>query len=197
VSGGQEDLLKRITHGLDEAGISYMLAGSIGSSLHGHPRATRDIDVVIDPSEEELYGFVESLGDEYYVSVMAARDAFSRKSAFNIVDNVTGWKVDVVIRKDRAFSREEFGRRRKASVMGQEVYVASAEDVILSKLEWAKGSESEQQYRDALGIVEVQCKTLDLAYLHKWAEELGVGESLEALLRQSNRAGGAGKGGEV
>jgi hypothetical protein len=131
----QADLLKRVTAALEAVGIAYMVTGSIGSSLHGHPRATNDIDIVISPSEEQLDSFVESFGEDFYISTQAAKEAFNHKSMFNIIDNATGWKVDLVVRKERAFSREEFQRKRKVGVMGLDVFVASPEDVILSKLE--------------------------------------------------------------
>ena len=191
----QEDLLERISAALDGAGIAYMVAGSIGSSFHGHPRATNDLDIVVAPSEEQLENFVKSLDEDYYVSADAVKDAFNQKSMFNIVDNVTGWKVDLVVRGDRAFSREEFQRRRKARVMGLDVFVASAEDVILSKLEWAQSSGSAQQVQDALGVVEVQGDDLDLDYLKKWAQKLSIEGSLESLLKTGGNNGALGKGG--
>jgi len=191
----QEDLLKRVTAALDGVGIAYMVAGSIGSSFHGHPRATNDLDIVISAGEEQLDGFVESLGEDYYISARAAKDAFNHKSMFNIIDNATGWKVDLVVRKERAFSIEEFQRRRKVRVMGSDVFIASPEDVILSKLEWAKSSGSDQQVQDALGVIEVQGDDLDLDYLEKWARTLSVGDSLENLLKTGRKNGKTGKGG--
>ena len=188
---GQEDLLKRVTATLEAAEIAYMVAGSIGSSLHGHPRATNDIDIVIAPTEEQLESFIESFGEEYYINTQDAKDAFDRKSMFNIIDNATGWKVDLLVRKERPFSIEEFQRRRTAGVMGVNVFVASPEDVILSKLEWAKASGSDQQVRDALGVIEVQADDLDLDYLKKWAAALNVQDSLEDLLKEGLKNGNA------
>ncbi len=189
----QEDLLKRISAALDGAGIAYMVAGSIGSSFHGHPRATNDLDIVIAPSEEQLERFAESLGEDYYISADAAKNALNHRSMFNIVDNVTGWKVDLVVQKERAFSIEEFQRRRKVKVMGLDVFVASAEDIILSKLEWAKSSGSAQQVQDALGVLEVQGDDLDLDYLKRWAKTLSIEDSLESLLQTGRSNGTLGK----
>ncbi len=193
----QADLLKRVTAALDGVGIAYMVAGSIGSSFHDHPRATNDIGIVISPSEEQLDSLVESLGEDYYISARAAKDAFNHKSMFNIVDNVTGWKADLVVRKERAFSREEFQRRRKVRLMGLEVFIASPEDVILSKLEWAKNSGSGQQVHDALDVIEVRGDDLDLDYLEKWAGTLSVGDSLENLLKTGGKNGRIGGGAQV
>lgn len=192
----QADLLKRVIDALDAVGIEYMVAGSIASSLHGHPRATNDLDIVVSPSEEQLARFAASLGQDYYISEEAAKAALEQKSMFNLIDNTTGWKVDLVIRKERAFSKEEFDRRRKAVVMGLDVFVASPEDVILSKLEWAGSGDSHQQLRDALGVVEVQGENLDRDYLEKWAVVLDVVELLESILQEGQKNESEEKGGE-
>jgi len=183
----QEDFLERLIKKLNEQNIPYMLSGSVSSSLHGQPRATKDADIIIAPAEEQLIAFVKSLGDDYYVNPDAARDAFKNKSVFNVIDIHNSWKADFIIRKNRPFSREEFQRRQKANIMGLDVWVVSPEDVILSKLEWAKNSESSQQFQDALGVATVQYDRLDRDYLYKWAKELQVESSLKQLLQQAKK----------
>lgn len=179
----QSDFLKEIIKVLGDCSIPYMVTGSFGSSFHGQPRATRDIDIVIAPTEKQLSRFVESLGEDYYVSPEAVRDALANKSMFNIIDIQSGWKADFVIRKDRPFSHHEFERKCIAKLKGLDVWIASPEDVILSKLEWAKESRSEQQFQDALHVTIVQWGHLDTSYLHKWAKDLGIEDSLGQLLR--------------
>jgi len=177
----QREFLGRVVDLLGKAGIPYMLAGSLGSSFHGRPRATNDVDMVIAPTESQLGRFLEDIGPDYYVSKEAGWAAFHRQSAFNIIDIKTQWKADLCIRDARPFSTEEFSRRQKATVLGVDVWVISPEDVILSKLEWAKDSGSQQQMQDVLGVLQVQGEHLDREYLWKWAQELGVANKLEEL----------------
>ena len=106
---------------------------------------------------------------------------------FNIIDNHSGWKADFIICKDRPFSHQEFERKCITKIKGLDVWVTSSEDIILNKLEWAKDSQSEQQFRDALGVAVVQWDRLDADYLHKWERELQVGDSLEQLLEQAKK----------
>lgn len=181
----QQEFVKRLTGLLDKAGIPYMLAGSMSSSLHGRPRATQDADVVIDPTEDQLGSLLALLGQGYYVSRDAAMDALQRPGMFNVIDLEGGWKADLIILKDRPFNRQEFDRRRRIDAMGQMLWVVSPEDIILSKLEWMKGRESEVQYSDALGVAITQWTSLDLAYLDKWARELGVDTILARLLDEA------------
>jgi hypothetical protein len=170
-----EDAFSRLTAALDASGVAYMLTGSFASSYHGAPRAPQDIDLVIDPSEAELRGFVALLTPElWYSDLDAALDALARRSMFNIVDLGSGWKIDLILRKDRAFSGEEFARRQAVDFLGRTLFIASAEDVVLSKLEWARDAESQRQIADAAGILRIRQGELDDAYLDRWARDLGV-----------------------
>lgn len=170
-------LLGLIVGALDAAGIPHMLAGSAASSLYGEPRTTLDIDVVIDPSEHALRALVESLdGDRFYATDALA--ALARRDMFNVIDVASGWKVDLIIIKDRPFSRSEFERRTFMDIEGVPTFVATAEDTILAKLEWARRGGSERQMRDVIGILAVSGDTLDHSYLTRWAAELGVTEEL-------------------
>ena len=129
-----------------------MLAGSLASSYHGEPRATQDFDIVVDPpSDEALDQFVGSLDRELYVG--DHRAALARREPFNVIDVSSGWKVDLIVRRDRPYSRTEFERRQPADIEGIPDYVATAEDTILTKLEWARLDESERQFRDVEAIV--------------------------------------------
>jgi len=106
---------------------------------------------------------------------------------FNVIDYQTGWKADFIIRKDRAFSLEEFRRRICTNILGVQVSVVSPEDAILSKLEWSKAGELGLQFRDALGIAVVQWESLDKEYLRKWARELNIDDLLQTLLNNAEK----------
>jgi hypothetical protein len=167
-----------------------MITGSTASSAHGAERTTRDIDLVIDPDLASLRRLLASLPPkDYYVSEEAAREALLRRGQFNVVDVSTGWKLDLIVRKSRAWSEEEFRRRVPTRLLGVAAYIATPEDVILSKLEWARAGESERQLEDAAGILAVQGPGLDRAYLERWARELEVTDLWERV----NRMAGSGE----
>lgn len=172
------EVLADIPGRLDRAGIPYMVTGSIASTLHGVPRMTLDLDVVIDPTPETLRAFLDALpSDKFYADPEAAQQALRQRDQFNVVEPATGWKIDLLIRKDRPFSREEFGRRRLAVISGIPTYVATAEDMIIAKLEWARASGSERQLADVAGILAVSGPHLDFAYVKRWVAELGLSEA--------------------
>lgn len=175
--------LRTLVQKLEEAGIPYMVAGSLASSFFGEPRTTNDIDVVIDPTPEQLEDLILSFGEGYYLHADTARQALAARSMFNVIDHQSGLKADFIIRKDRPFSREEFQRRHDCPIGSPpaDVALASAEDVILSKLEWAQLGDSERQYRDAVSVAVVNQTQLDWPYLENWAVQLGVKVALQKL----------------
>jgi hypothetical protein len=172
-----QGLLERLVRLLDAANVPFMIAGSFASSAHGLPRTTQDLDVVVDPpNPQALEALVRSMtSDLYYVDADAARDAMRRRSTFNVIDHASGWKVDFIVRKNRAFSRDEFGRRMRLALLDVPVYVASPEDTIVAKLEWSKQSGgSERQRRDIAGILATVGEQLDRAYVERWVRDLDL-----------------------
>ncbi len=167
------DVFRRMIGALDLVGIPYMLTGSFAGALHGSPRATQDIDIVIAPTADQLLNLKSQLPDsDYYCDLAVAQEALARQSLFNVIDLATGWKIDFIIRRDRPFSLVEFDRRQKAVLQGVGLSVATAEDIIIAKLEWSKLGESSRQIEDAASILRIRSGELDLGYIENWVERL-------------------------
>jgi hypothetical protein len=178
------DLFSCVLGALGTAGIPVMLTGSFASSYHGAPRATQDVDLVIAPTADQLRAFVALLPrDEFYVDERAALEALRLEGQFNLIDLRSGWKVDLIIRKSRPFSREEFDRRSVVELEGSELPIATPEDLLIAKMEWARTSESARQIEDAARLLRVRSRQLDEAYVERWVHELGLGEQWAAVRR--------------
>lgn len=177
----QKKFLEKLISILESVGIPYAVCGSLSSSLHGQPRATNDTDIIIAPTQEQLAKLLKSLETGYYVSSKTAFEAMKIRSMFNVIDNELGWKADLIFRKNTPYQLTKFNRRIKAKLMGIDLWILSPEDVILSKLDWAKKSGSELQLRDVLGVIKVQWNNLDWDYLRHWAKILGVEKNLETV----------------
>ncbi len=170
-----EDVFQRITSALEHTGIAYMLSGSFASAYYGAARSTQDIDVVIHATSEQLCSFIGKLPvSEYYADLESALEAHQRQSLFNVIDQATGWKIDFIIRKSRPYSQEEFRRRQRATLHGVALYMTTAEDAVISKLEWAKLAQSRRQIEDVTAILRVRWDALDHSYLEQWIGELGL-----------------------
>lgn len=172
-------VLRDVIAGLDAAGIPHMLVGSFASTSYSTPRTTQDIDIVIDPTPPALDRFSASLDrDRFYVE-STAQEALAARDQFNVIDITTGWKVDLIILKDNPFGRSEFHRRVRTDVFGVDLFIATAEDTVLAKLEWAAMGGSDRQVADAAAVLAVQGDRIDHEYLDRWAPELGVIDLLE------------------
>ena len=170
-----QGLLRHIVGALDTAGIPYMLTGSLASAYHGAGRSTMDIDVVIDPTADSLRALLSALpADTFYVSREAADIALRDRGQFNVIEIASGWKFDLIIRKDTAFAECEFARRIQGEVDGVPLSVTSLEDVILAKLAWARQGESARQIEDVAALVRVRGSELDMPYVERWLSALGV-----------------------
>src|SRR6266704_2497352 len=167
-------------------GITYYIGGSVSSSLHGMARRTQDVDVIADIGPAQVRSLVQALQNDYYVDEQAWQDAVRRGFPYNVLHLGTMLKVDLIPLKRRAFTREE-ARRAQTHVLEagtRPVRVASAEDAVLTKLEWFEmgGRSSARQWNDILGIIKQQGAALDVPYLGQWADVLGVRDLLERAL---------------
>lgn len=174
----QQALLARVVGELRRLAIPYMVTGSTASSLHGEPRSTHDIDIIVELGSAGVGPLVAAFPEPaFYLEEIAVKDAIARRANFNLIDNESGDKADFWILKDEPFDRERFARRQKARLGDFEFDVSTPEDTILRKLAWsAECGGSDQQFRDAQGIVRVQRQRLDQAYIERWALRLGVSD---------------------
>jgi hypothetical protein len=179
----QQALLTRIVEALDGAGIPYMLTGSFASSLQGEPRASHDIDIVIDITPEDVARVAQALSAPgIYLDVHAVSDATRRRTMFNLIDPVSGDKADFWLLTDEPYDRARFARRMRIEALGLALSVSAPEDTILMKLRWsAQAGGSQKQVNDALGVYGFQGDALDEVYLDKWAESLGVSAALAEI----------------
>ncbi len=170
-----EGMLRLVAGTLRETGIPFMLTGSVAAAWHGAGRATMDVDLVVEPTAIQLDDFVGRVAASgAYVSAEAAREALVHRTMFNVVDPQTGWKADLIVRKARAFSEAEFARRQSVDFFGVTLDVASVEDVVLSKLEWAKLGGSLRQIEDVRALLRLRGGECDAAYLRAWVDALAL-----------------------
>lgn len=177
----QLDVLKSLAGRLGAASIPYMVSGSVAMNFYAQPRMTRDIDVIVELMPRDARRVRDLFAADFYIDEDDVREAAMDKGGFNAIHNASLVKIDFIIRKDTAYRKAEFERRRSIALEGCAISVTAPEDLILSKLYWAKDSGSELQLRDVRNLLD-SCAQLDRAYMKRWAAELSVGASLEAAL---------------
>jgi hypothetical protein len=173
------ETLLDITRRLEVAGMDYMLTGSLALNCYAQPRMTRDIDLVVAFFLKDAARIGSILGEDYYVSPEAAREAVLHQSSFNAIDHRTLMKVDFMVRKHTEYRHHEFTRRERRKIADFEVWVVSKEDLILSKLDWARDSLSDRQLSDVENLIATGC---DVDYLRKWSAALNLTDMLTRVI---------------
>lgn len=176
------EVLKMVCQRLKRAGIPYMITGSIATNVYTVPRMTRDIDIVIEAKKEDVNRLLEIFKDGFYVDAESVKEAFERRGMFNIIHNEYMFKIDFIIRKDSPYRKLEFKRQQKIEIEGVEISIVSIEDLILSKLFWAKDSLSEMHLGDVKNLLET-AKDIDIQYLKEWVKSLGLQEVYDKVKR--------------
>jgi hypothetical protein len=178
----------RVADVLDRIGVTYVIGGSFASSVHGEPRSTNDVDMVADLHDADVDAFIEGIGSGCYVSRDTMIDAVRTGGTFNVIEISSAMKIDIFVAGSDAFDRERLRRRVgitfSSGPQATTLFVDTAEDTILRKLEWYRrgGESSERQWRDVMGIVNAQRSNLDRTFLRDWATALGVADLVERVL---------------
>lgn len=179
-----------VTKILKSLNIPYFIGGSVASGMWGELRYTQDLDIVADIQAHQVSDLVRAFSPRFYISDDAVREAIEYEGSFNAIDNDTGWKVDIFILSSNPFYQQQFQRKQILCVDDQAntLWFSSAEDIILQKIVWYRLSQkqSEQQWRDILGVLKLQGKVLDIEYLRNWAHFLGIDSDLEKALSEAN-----------
>lgn len=183
----QSELLILVASILADAGVPFMVTGSFASTIHGEPRLSHDIDIVIDLQPDHVASVAARFQElDFYADEESLAEAVARQDQCNFIHMDSGEKVDFWVLTESPFDRARFDRRVQAPYDGHTLWVSSPEDTILMKLIWDQQSGgSEKQRRDVLRVYESQFVDLDQAYLDHWARELKVIDSLDAIRRQA------------
>lgn len=174
-----------VVRALDRFGVRYFVTGSVASSLYGEYRATNDVDIVAALDDTVVNAFIDDVSAEFVADLDQAREALAAGTSFNLIHKTTFLKVDIFPLAS-AFNDAVAERAVSVALPGISgtLRVASAEDVLLSKLRWYRlgGESSTVQQRDIEGLVAINRDNLDVAYLRAWADALGVADLLSRFL---------------
>lgn len=182
-----------VTAELERLRVPYVAVGSLASSVHGEPRSTDDIDLLVDLPVATAPLLVAALGSAYYVDRQAVVAAARQREAgtFNVIHLATAVKVDFFVAGADAFEHERLAARQRVRVAepAGDIYVDTAEHTVLRKLDWYRrgGGVSDRQWRDVLGVLRVQAGRLDAARLAAGAERLGVVDLLRRAMHEARQ----------
>ncbi|MCG8418740.1 MAG: hypothetical protein MJE77_12450 [Proteobacteria bacterium] len=170
--------------------IKYVVGGSIASSIHGEPRATADVDILVAMFGRHVEPIVKRLENDFYVDESAIREALRGHSSFNVVHLASMDKIDIFLAGNSLLDREQMQRRQSVQItadVARTFYVTAPENIVMRKLDWYRISSgvSEGQWRDVVGVLKMQGASLDRTYMDEIAAEIGAADLLERALREA------------
>lgn len=174
------DVLRDLAGKFTQGGIDYMLTGSLAMNYYAQPRMTRDIDVVVALEASDVERLANLFTPDYYVVREAVARAIANESVFNLIHQEAIIKVDCIVRKSSDYRRLEFARRELINIQDFTTWIVSKEDLIISKLNWARDSRSELQLRDVRNLLATG---YDAHYMEEWTQKLALGDLWEECLR--------------
>lgn len=165
------DLLKMVCNQLDKHEIKYMVSGSIALNIYTIPRLTRDIDIVIELSENKIDEFTSLFPNAYY-DIDTIKEELKRKGMFNVIDHSTGFKIDFIIKKETEYFNLAFQRRQRVKEFNTELWVIEISDLIIAKIIWIQEYQSERQLFDIEHLLLNPEKNIE--YIKKWCSKLNL-----------------------
>ncbi|MBK6506863.1 MAG: hypothetical protein IPG02_14640 [Ignavibacteria bacterium] len=172
------DTLRRVVGKLEEGGFNYMLTGSMAMGFYSIPRMTRDSDIVIVLSDKDIRKFVRLFEEDFYVDEYMVRESWNSKLMFNIFDKKSLFKIDFIIMQNETYEVLKFERKRRFAFEGFEINVISIEGLIVSKLLWARNSESEKQLNDVRNLLKYMTEK---DYLLKTIKDLDLDDMYKKI----------------
>lgn len=169
-----DELLSSVTQVLDELAIPYMITGSIALNFYVLPRATRDIDIVIETLAETADAFIQRFSERFYLEPNTVRQEWAGRGVgiFNLIDQNSFYKIDFIVRRFHRYEIAKFNRRKQVSWGSHQYWIISIEDLIISKLQWVQDLQSERQLSDIAQLLDAP--NLELTYIRNWVTELDL-----------------------
>lgn len=170
-----EELFRYVCHELEARQVAYMVSGSVAMGAYTVARYTRDIDLVIELSDNQLDTFAEIFADpaRFYFHRPSVKEEIRRRGIFNVISQTSGFKIDFILIKETPFQRSEFTRRRPGQIWDIDCWIIAVEDLILAKLIWIQQLQSENQVNDIRNLL-IDNADLDKDYIARWIAELNL-----------------------
>ena len=157
-----------VIEALDRARIPHMIVGSLASNFHGIPRATRDADFLIQVGPGSMTALAAALPDALHLVSQAAFETVTGTTRYLVTLRQSAFVCVLFVCGDDPHDAARFGRRMRVRVFDREVSMATAEDMIVTKLRWTLQANRSKDRDDVRNIIAVRGGDLDWAYIEQW-----------------------------
>jgi hypothetical protein len=176
---GGESITLRVAEALEACGIPFLLSGSFASNYYGIPRSTRDADFVLQSERAVGPDFAEQLGEDFLLEPQLSFETNTGTFRQVLRHKQKTFKVELFLLSQDAHDQARFARRRAVQLFGRQVWLPSPEDVLITKLRWARGKDKD----DARDVMAVQKDKLDWPYVEVWCRRQGTLPLMEEIRR--------------
>jgi hypothetical protein len=166
--------------GLD---IPYMLVGSFSSNYYGIARSTLDADFVVQLDPQRATEVAGRLGPSFRLDPQMSFETATMTTRHVVEVVGIPFKIELFHLSEDAHDQERFRRRRRAALLGREVSLPTAEDVIITKLRWALQGGRSKDRDDVRAVIAVQEGRIDWDYVHSWCDQHGTRQLLDEIRR--------------
>lgn len=176
-----ETAVLRMIDALEAECIPYMLVGSFSSNFYGIPRSTEDGDFVIELAQRSLSALIGRLGGDFDFDPQWAFESVTGTQRRIVKIKGKPLKIELFKLSDLPHDQERFRRRILVRWQGRNVSLPTAEDVIVTKANWALCLHRGKDRDDIQAVIGVQAGNLDWDYIYHWADQHGTRALLDEI----------------
>jgi hypothetical protein len=163
----------------------YMVVGSLSCNVYTFPRSTQDADIVVQANAAAIVPLLSELQKFFRVDPQMSFEGVTGTTRYVVESRDTGFKIELFLLSADAHDQCRFARRQRLDVEGRTAFVASAEDVIITKLRWSKQGRRTKDIDDARNVIAVQAGKLDWPYVEAWCDRHGTRALLDRVRREA------------
>ncbi len=181
-----EEITVSVIDALNTEKIPYMLVGSFSSNYYAIPRATQDVDFVLQLKSGTISSLAERLGPRFQFDRQMSFETVTatKRYVFRLADNP--FLVELFLLSDDAHDQERFARRRRERILGRDVFIPTVEDVIITKLRWSRAGRRVKDTEDVQNVIAVQVDRINWDYVTSWCDRHDTRKLLDQV-RASQR----------
>jgi hypothetical protein len=179
-----ESIAVRVANALEACGIPYLLSGSFASNYYGIPRSTRDADFVLQSQRAVGPDLAQQLGEDFILEPQLSFETNTGTFRQVLRYKKKPFKVELFLLSQDPHDQARFLRRRAVRLFEHRVWLPSPEDVIITKLRWARGKDRD----DTRDVMAVQQDQLDWRYVEDWCRRHGTLPLMEEIRRSVSAA---------
>jgi len=175
-----QDFMKRAIKALNKSNIQYIIIGGVAITIHGRPRSTTDLDIIIQGNKAQIKELEKCLKDEKFdVPPDKIQIAYQDKIHCSIFGETSFFRLDIK-GPTSLLDKQALEKPISIILLDEETYVEIPEAVIVAKLTYG----SEQDWKDAFSILLRLGDKLDFKLLKKLAEQETVSKELTELIKE-------------